>query len=82
MAPFDGDPGGFAPPPGAIAMHAFRRATAGQIDCERTYRCPQDIEAVGAHYAGMFKAAGLAPMHSRTPNLARWCLGKTGPAWL
>ena len=37
---------------------------------------PRNIEAVGAHYAGMFKAAGLAPMRLKNPEPGTLVFGK------
>ena len=60
LTPLDKDPSGLAPPPGAKAGLGFQEQLPGQLEQQRAYECPGDLDAVKAYYAKLLGREGFA----------------------
>jgi hypothetical protein len=56
----DKDPIGLAPPPGAKAISGYQQQPPGELQQQRTYDCPGDLETVKSYYVKLLGQEGFA----------------------
>lgn len=66
LKPLDHDPGGIAPPEGAIRRSAFERRTGDQAEKFALYNWPGRLADAAEHYKAAFAEAGLKLLSDRT----------------
>lgn len=66
LKPLDHDPGGIAPPEGAIRKSAYERRTGDQAEKFALYSWPGRLADAAEHYRAAFAEAGLKLLSDRT----------------
>ncbi len=64
MSALDGDPGGFAPPSGAVRKHSFARRTRDSVETFATYEYLGAVETASEHYRQLFNGRGFVSASS------------------
>ena len=59
MTPLDKDPSGLVPPPGAKAISGYQQQPPGEVQQQRTYECPGDLETVKSYYVKLLGREGF-----------------------
>lgn len=70
-----GEPGGIAPPPGAVRRPGFERLVDGQLWQHAAYECPGKRTAVEAHYRAALARAGFEARGRQATDSGRLLLG-------
>ncbi len=68
LTPLDKDPSGLAPPPGAKAISGFEQRPPGQLQQQRAYECPGDLETVKSYYVKLLGREGFALIPGKAVN--------------